>query len=444
MTRTVYAIVAVCTVLLPLASVGVAEDAVQPTEKTALFDGKTFDGLVRYVRGGGEVGDTWQIKPDGVLACTGKPSGYIRTVKAYKNYKVRFEYRWAGKTGNNGVLVHMTGEDNVWPKSLECQGMFANQGDFFEIGGVEFNEHKIGGHRVSGRRVKKYDPANEKEPGQWNVYEVWCVGGTVRPYVNGKLMNEASDCSMTEGKICLQSEGAPIEFRNVTIEPAGEGNKPWPVTPTKKIELFNGKDLTGWVRFIPNDQPAPAPAAEPPAKRKRKPPVGPFKAEGVWSVEDGVIRCTGVPNGYIRTCDSYANYKLHVEWRWPEKPTNSGVLLHRTGIDKVWPKCVEAQLKDQGAGDIVLLGDASITAGGKKMGGKGIVAIRKKDPANEKPAGQWNSYDIVCDGGSVTLTVNGKLLNQGAGADPSSGPIGLQSEGSPIEFRNVYIEPLDK
>ena len=64
--------------------------------------------------------------------------------------------------------------------------------------------------------------AVEKEPGQWNVYEVWCVGGTVRPYVNGKLMNEATDCSLTEGKICLQSEGAPIEFRNIYVEPASD------------------------------------------------------------------------------------------------------------------------------------------------------------------------------------------------------------------------------
>jgi len=428
MKRTLIVTALVCPLVLaaPLALAAEAPPAVEPTGKIVLFDGKTFDGLVRHIRGQANVDETWQIKEGGILHCTGKPAGYIRTEKAYKSYKLHVEYRWAGRTGNNGILVHMTGPDNVWPKSLECQGMYKNQGDFFEIGGVEFNEHKIGGPRVGGRRVKKYDPSVEKAPGEWNLYEVWCVGGTVRPYVNGKLMNEASDCSLTEGRICLQSEGAPIDFRNVYIEPATE--KPWPVVPAKKIELFNGKDLAGWVPFLPNDERD---------KQTRK-----FKAETVWSVADGVLRCEGKPNGYLRTEEHYANYRLHVEWRWPGEPTNSGVLLHRTGIDKVWAKCIEAQLQNERAGDIVLLGDASIEAGGKKVGGKGIAFVKMQGPANEKPAGEWNTYDIVCDGGAVTLTVNGKLMNQAANADPAAGPICLQSEGSPIEFRNVYIEPV--
>jgi len=271
-------------IALSFSSMCSAEEAVEPKEKVMLFDGKSFDGLFRYLRNGqGDVDKTWTIKTDGVLACTGKPAGYIRTAKAYKNYKLHIEYRWPGRTGNNGILVHMVGEDRVWPKSLECQGMYHNQGDFFEIGGVEFNEHKSGGHRVGGRRVIKYGRHNEKEPGQWNVYEVWCVGGTVRPYVNGKLMNEATDCSLKEGKICLQSEGVPIEFRNIYIEPAV--NKPWPVKPAKKTALFNGKDLDGWVRFIPNDK----------ADAEKK-----WTVDKVWSARNGVIRCKGKPNPYNR------------------------------------------------------------------------------------------------------------------------------------------------
>ena len=406
------------------------EKAIEPAAKVTLFDGKTFEGLHRHLRGGGDVDKTWTVKEGGVLACSGRPAGYIRTKKAYKNSKFHVEYRWPGRTGNNGILVHMTGPDTVWPKSLECQGMYRNQGDYFEIGGIEFNEHTIGGHRVRGRRVAKYGASAEKKPGEWNVYEVWCVGGTVRPYVNGKLMNEATDCSVTAGKICLQSEGAPIEFRNIYIEPANEKNKPWPVTPTKKVELFNGKDLAGWVRFIPND--------------KRDPKTKKWQADAVWSVGDGVIRCAGKPAGYIRTQEHYANYRLHVEWRWPEKPTNSGVLLHRSGIDKVWPTCIEAQLMHENAGDIWLLSRSWLTVGGKKTGGKPYANVKKKAASSEKPAGQWNSYDIVCDGSSVKLTVNGVLQNEGTDAKPSSGPICLQSEGSPIEFRNVYLEPLKK
>jgi len=418
----------ICAFVMSATLVLAAEKAVEPLEKIVLFDGKSFDGLVRHLRNNqGNVDETWQIKPGGVLACSGKPAGYIRTDKAYKNYKFHVEYRWPGRTGNNGILVHMVGEDKVWPKSLECQGMFQNQGDYFEIGGVEFNEHKIGGHRVRGRRVVKYGQHNEKEPGQWNVYEVFCVGGTVRPYINGKLMNEASDCSVTEGKICLQSEGAPIEFRNIYLEPAKK--LPWPVTPRKKTVLFNGKDLEGWVRFIPDDKPD---------KDKK------WTVDKVWSVKDGVIRCEGIPNGYIRTVDSYANYKLHLEWRWPEKPTNSGVLLHREGIDKTWPRSVEAQLMHENAGDFWLIDQTTIKVNGKQVGPKKFANAKKKHPSNEKPLGQWNSYDIICDGKTISLFVNGLLQNQGTDSTLSSGPICLQSEGSPIEFRNIYLEPVPK
>jgi len=428
-------------VLIIVAAVGTAvlsasvmaaaeEEAVQPTEKIVLFDGKAFDGWVRHLRGGkGEVDETWTVKPGGVLACTGRPAGYIRTEKAYKNYHFRMEYRWAGKTGNNGVLVHMVGEDRVWPRSLECQGMYRNQGDFFEIGGFPFNEHKAGGHRVGSRRVVKYGQHNEKEPGEWNVYEVWCVGDTVRPYVNGKLMNEASGCEITAGRICLQSEGVPIEFRHITLEPASDASKPWPVVPKEKTVLFNGEDLDGWVRFIPND------------KRGEDKQ---WTVDKVWSVRDGVIHCTGKPNGYIRTCDSYANYKLHVEWRWVDKPTNSGVLLHRRGIDRTWPTCIEAQLMHQNAGDFWLLSHSTIKVDGNQVGPKQYANSKKKHASNEKPPGEWNTYDIVCDGGTVRLTINGLLQNEGTEANPSSGPICLQSEGSPIEFRNVYLEPLPK
>ena len=418
----------ICAFVMSATLVLAAEKAVEPLEKIVLFDGKSFDGLVRHLRNNqGNVDETWQIKPGGVLACSGKPAGYIRTDKAYKNYKFHVEYRWPGRTGNNGILVHMVGEDKVWPKSLECQGMFQNQGDYFEIGGVEFNEHKIGGHRVRGRRVVKYGQHNEKEPGQWNVYEVFCVGGTVRPYINGKLMNEASDCSVTEGKICLQSEGAPIEFRNIYLEPAKK--LPWPVTPRKKTVLFNGKDLEGWVRFIPDDKPD---------KDKK------WTVDKVWSVKDGVIRCEGIPNGYIRTVDSYANYKLHLEWRWPEKPTNSGVLLHREGIDKTWPRSVEAQLMHENAGDFWLIDQTTIKVDGKQVGPKKFANAKKKHPSNEKPLGQWNSYDIICDGKTISLFVNGLLQNQGTDSTLSSGPICLQSEGSPIEFRNIYLESVPK
>ena len=152
----------------------------------------------------------------------------------------------------------------------------------------------------------------------------------------------------------------------------------------------------------------------------------------------------GKPAGYIRTVESYTDYKLHLEWRWPQKPGNSGVLLHRAGIDRVWPRCVEAQLQHESAGDFWLLNHSMINVDGKQIGPKDYANAKKKHPANEKSLGQWNSYDIVCHGKTVTLYVNGLLQNKGTGSNPSHGPICLQSEGSPIEFRNIYLEPISK
>jgi hypothetical protein len=106
--------------------------------------------------------------------------------------------------------------DKIWPKSIECQGQSGGQGDFWVIDGAEFKEHK----GVEGRRVAKRGDSNEKPVGEWNTYEIICLGDTIKPYVNGKLMNEATECNLSAGKICLQSEGSEIEIRKVSLDPA--------------------------------------------------------------------------------------------------------------------------------------------------------------------------------------------------------------------------------
>jgi hypothetical protein len=166
----------------------------------------------------------------------------------------------------------------------------------------------------------------------------------------------------------------------------------------------------------------------------------------VWSVQDGVIHCEGKPSGYLRTNKDYADYQLHLEWRWVGKPTNSGVLLHKTGPDILWPTSVEAQVMHENAGDFYLINLSSLTVHGKQLGPvvKPYLRAKKLEPSSENPPGEWNRYDIVCEGDSIRLTVNGVLQNKGTGAKPSSGAICLQSEGSPIQFRNIYLKPLAK
>jgi hypothetical protein len=207
------------------------------------------------------------------------------------------------------------------------------------------------------------------------------------------------------------------------IVPAGCRNSLESRAPAKRIVLWNGRDFDGWKRVVAD------PAAD---------------VDDVWQIRDGVLYCTGKPNGYIRTEDAYQNYHLHVEWRWPAEPSNSGVLLHATGPDEVWPPCIECQLKAGSAGDLVLMNGAGITVDGvnRQNPARRFVVIEKKGTGSENPAGQWNSYDIFCRGDSVRCLVNEVPQNEGTGASVSSGWICLQSEGGPIEFRNIYLEPI--
>jgi hypothetical protein len=195
------------------------EQPVVPKEKTALWNGKDFAGWKLFVPDPNyDVGKTWSIV-DGVIRCEGRPNGYMRTEKDYADYLLHVEWRWVGQGGNSGVFVHISGQDMVWPKGLECQLMAGNAGDFWAVGGVEFKEHAKGGKRVQGRRVIKIKDSNEKTPGQWNYYDILCKDDWVVVVVNGVLQNLATGCLVKSGKICLQSEGTPVEFRNVYLEP---------------------------------------------------------------------------------------------------------------------------------------------------------------------------------------------------------------------------------
>ena len=191
------------------------------------------------------------------------------------------------------------------------------------------------------------------------------------------------------------------------------------ISPTSKIELFDGKSLSGWT-FVSKDTNAPA--------------------ASIWSVTNGLIVCQGNPYGYARTLQTYRDYQLHVEWRWPAGPGNSGVFLHVNPPDKVWPMCYEAQLLAGSAGEIRCNGGSSaagLTAANPK-------SFPRQQPSSELPAGEWNSYDIVCRSNTIVVRVNGVLQNQVAGTSVSSGSIALQAEGKLVEFRNFFLEPLSE
>ena len=194
-----------------------------------------------------------------------------------------------------------------------------------------------------------------------------------------------------------------------------------PVRPTQKTSLFNGKDFAGWTKVITAE-----PGSDP---------------DVTWTVADGVIRCTGKPFGYLMTQQSYADYKLHVEYRWygTSEQMNSGVFVFKTGPDTFFlPKAVETQLKKGNAGDFVLLSQATLNG----LDNPKVRAVKKMADSSEKADGEWNSVDIIVRGNTIESSVNGVLQNKGQDVYADEGQICLQSEGGPIEFRNVTVEPL--
>ncbi len=185
---------------------------------------------------GTKTGDVWKLD-DGVLVCKGSPKGYIYTEKNYCDFVLTLEWRWppGKKAGNGGVLVRMTGEHRVWPKSLEPQLNAGAAGDFWGLDGFPLTgpseRRKTLEHAQFGKLTNlAKTQAAEKPAGEWNAYEVIARGDTVTLRVNGKEVNRATGCAVTPGPICLTAEGDEIHFRNVRLTAtAGEAADPWVV-----------------------------------------------------------------------------------------------------------------------------------------------------------------------------------------------------------------------
>lgn len=185
------------------------------------------------------------------------------------------------------------------------------------------------------------------------------------------------------------------------------------------VSLFNGTDLAGWVPYIAPDSLITNPA-------------------DVYKVKEGCIWISGKPFGYLRTEKEYTDYVLHVEWRWDGEATNSGLFQRILLPDQTFPKAIEVQLAAGKAGDFVMLGGSKINET-KETGP--FPVVKSINPSNEKAVGEWNTAEITCKGDSIIVVINGLLQNKASGA-PTSGYIGLQSEGGPVMFRSITVTPL--
>lgn len=201
-----------------------------------LFNGENLDGW--HVDVPAMDDDPDAINPfivrDGMLVSLGTPGGHLITDANYENYRFEIEYRFAGKPGNCGALVHASTPRalyEMFPKSLEVQMMHENAGDFWCI--VEDitvpdmvkrrgPKDEWGITEGKKRRIPNLTKKSENKVGEWNSMTIECLDREIKVWVNGDLVNYGYDCTANKGQIAVQAEGSEVEFRKLKVTPITE------------------------------------------------------------------------------------------------------------------------------------------------------------------------------------------------------------------------------
>ncbi|MFF5383589.1 3-keto-disaccharide hydrolase [Pedobacter suwonensis] len=199
----------------------------------SLFNGKNLDGWHTDVPAMDSKPDTINpfIVRNGMLVSLGTPGGHLITDKIYKNYQLTLQYRFAGKPGNCGVLVHVSTPRvlyGMFPKSMEVQMQHKDAGDFWcieeDITVPDMVNRRgpkenwgINGDKL--RRIKNLTDDSEKPAGEWNTMIIQCLNNEVKVWVNGILVNHGTNCTASSGQIALQAEGSEVEFKQLDLNP---------------------------------------------------------------------------------------------------------------------------------------------------------------------------------------------------------------------------------
>ncbi len=202
-------------------------------QRKSLFDGKSLKGWHMDVPDMDKNPNAPSpfIVRNGMLVSLGDPRGHLITDAIYQNYRLEVEYRFAGKPGNCGVLVHSSTPRalyGMFPKSLEVQMQHQDAGDFWcieediTVPDMEARRGPKENWGVNGnklRRIKNLTDGSEKPLGQWNTMVIECFANTVKVWVNGVLVNEGTNCTADKGQIALQAEGSEVEFKKLELTP---------------------------------------------------------------------------------------------------------------------------------------------------------------------------------------------------------------------------------
>ena len=411
----------------------------------SLFNGRDLSGWVNV----NCAPSTWSVR-DGMIICTGVPTGVMRTTRQYENFILELEWRHLRAGGNAGVFVWsdaITSPGVPFTRSIEVQVLdgrngetYTSHGDVFAIHGAALKPDRP--HPKGAMRCLPSEWRAKPSP-EWNHYRIICTNGVIQLAVNGKIVSGGAECKPRKGYICLESEGSEAHFRNIRIQELPSSNPPASEVAALDqnfVSLYTGVDLSGW---------------------KQEP-----GHQGHWQPKDWILEYDGKSEAQDKnlwSTKAYGDFILVADWRLTRKPEAKQVPVilpngeYATNEDGS-RKRVEVQ--DAGDSGIYLRGNSKsqvnifcwpIGSGevygyreDKKLPSEVRAGVTPKFRA-DKPPGQWNRFVITMRGDRLTVVLNEKTVIENARLPgvPDRGPIALQHHGDPIQFANVYIKELN-
>jgi hypothetical protein len=362
-------------------------------EFVPLFNGRDLTGWVNA----NCAPETWSVR-EGVIYCTGHPTGALRTTRQYENFILEVEWRHLSKGGNSGVFIwgtpiaapavpflrgievqvldHGYAEDYEKKNGKRSDG-FTTHGDVFPIHGATMKP--FGRHR--GERSF---PSEERSKGtpEWNHYRIVGTNGVLRLSVNGKEVSGGEECNYRKGFLALESEGAPVEFRNVRIKELPASHTPANLTAPEDTGLrtiFTGLDLRGWKTNAATVQ--------------------------RWAVRGERLS--------LRAGEANADATL-----WSEK--------------------------DYGDAEFVFDCQPAKPAEGQPLTPPTVVVRGVPVKLSDVSAGSYQRYSITAKGSEIVVKRGEKELQRvPIPADAKArGPFGLQDNGTGVELMNLYAREL--
>ncbi len=389
-----------------------------------LFNGRDLTGWVGDTKG--------YVAEDGKLVC--KPGGKLYTARQYSDFVMRFEFKLT-PGANNGLGVRTPRHGDPAYAGMELQILDDTSPRYAKLQPFQYHGSIYG--IVASKR------GHQKPVGEWNVQEVTAEGPKIKIVLNGVTIVDADLSKITQtknmhnlkkhagmknesGHIAFLGHGSVVEFRNIRIKDlAGGIRKP----PEGFTALFNGKDLTGWKGLVGGNPHKRAKlSADELAKQQAKADAD-MRAH--WRVEDGTLVFDGRGHS-LCTAKKYGDIEMYVDWKIG-RGGDSGIYLRGAPQVQIWdPK--------------------------KWPVGSGGLYNNKKNPSKplvcaDNPVGEWNTFKIRMIGDIVTVHLNDRLVVDNVRLEnywdrkqpilPEE-QIELQSHGSTLYFRNVFIREIPR